>query len=155
MLDHPTQLDRYLRAHIPVTQSMGIRLGEFDDLGIALVAPIELNLNDKGTAFAGSMATIATLCGWALTQITAAGGGHTADVVVIHSEIHYLKPARYDLSARCNAPDSVLVQSFLRRLAQEGRARWNLEIILRSGGTSVLTCSACYQARRVESAGST
>lgn len=151
MLEQALELDRYLRCRIPITQAMGIRLGKYDQGGITLVAPLQPNLNDKATAFAGSMASITTLCGWAFTQITAGGAGHAVEVVVTHTEMRYLKPARHELSAHCDCPGAAAITDFLQRLAQRGRARWKLEVTLSSAGAEVLTCSAWYQATLVKS----
>jgi len=139
-------LDAYLAVKIPVTQAMGIRFGGRDRSGFALVAPLRLNLNDKGSAFAGSLATLATLCGWAYTQTLINDAGVDAEVVVARSTLHYLRPGRGDLRAHCAAPESVAVESFLSSLRARGRARWSLQVELRSGAELVLQFQGYYRA---------
>ncbi len=53
---HP--LDRYLAEHIPLSQAIGIRVHHFGVDGLTLQAPLAGNTNDKGTGFAGALATL-------------------------------------------------------------------------------------------------
>ena len=49
---------------IPLTRAMGLRVESLGEGGIRMNAPLEPNVNDKGTAFGGSLAAILTLAGW-------------------------------------------------------------------------------------------
>jgi thioesterase domain-containing protein len=137
-------LDEYLGRRIPITRAMGIRFAGSDERGFALAAPLAPNLNDKGTAFAGSMATLVTLCGWAYTHTTLIEQGFDAEVVVVNSELRYLSPGRGELLARCPTPASAAREEMLRWLAKRGKARWTLQVELLSGADKVVDYQGLY-----------
>jgi len=51
-------VNAYLARHVPITRAMGIRLRSFDAGGVTMTAPLAPNVNDKGIAFGGSLASI-------------------------------------------------------------------------------------------------
>ena len=59
------ELDACYRAMPPVA-AMGIESAGWDGQRLRLRAPLAANINDKGTVFGGSMASIATLAAWGL-----------------------------------------------------------------------------------------
>ena len=61
------ELNDYLNRHVPLFRAMQAQIERCDATGLALTAPLEPNVNDKGTAFGGSMAAIAALTGWTST----------------------------------------------------------------------------------------
>jgi len=64
------EINDYLNRHVPLFQAMQARLERYNDGGLSIKAPLAPNINDKGIAFGGSLAAIASLTGWALTRIT-------------------------------------------------------------------------------------
>ena len=65
-LDTPASLDAlnaYFDAMPPVAAT-GIRASKFDGEALQLSAPLAANVNDKGCAFGGSLASLMTLAGW-------------------------------------------------------------------------------------------
>jgi hypothetical protein len=48
-----------------LAKHMGIRVESADDAAVVLRAPLTLNANYKGTAFGGSLYSVAVLAGWA------------------------------------------------------------------------------------------
>jgi len=54
---------------------------------LVLEAPLAINFNDKRTAFAGTLASLCTLSGWAMTSLICEAAGLKADIAAIHSEI--------------------------------------------------------------------
>lgn len=137
-------LDQYLAHCIPLTQAMGIKLARFDAQGLSLSAPLAPNVNDKGTAFAGAIATLLTLSGWALTQLTLEQHGLTGQAVVADSQIEYLRPANGDLSSDCRLPAAEEVTRFIQRFQERGRASWHLEVSLYSQGQCVAKLRGRY-----------
>ncbi|HXH02243.1 MAG TPA: YiiD C-terminal domain-containing protein [Candidatus Competibacteraceae bacterium] len=141
-------LDSFLARNIPLTQAMGIRLLHHDARGLALAAPLAPNVNDKGTAFAGALATLVTLAGWALTQLTLEAHGETAQVVVADSQLHYLRPVRGEIVAACALPPAEAVVDFLQTYRRRGRARWLLHAEILEQGHPALRYSGHYVAYR-------
>ena len=144
---HP--LDAFFAQHIPLTQAMGLHVAGRDGSGLRLAAPLAPNLNDKGTAFAGSLAAIVTLAGWALTTLVLREAGiEDAQVAVGRAETDYLRPVRSALLADCRQPPPAEIERFLGDYRSRGRARWELEIVLMQDDAVAVFQRARYHAWR-------
>ena len=55
-----------MREEMPLLAFMGVEVEACDGHSLTLQAPLAPNRNDKGTAFAGSLASLSTVTGWAL-----------------------------------------------------------------------------------------
>ncbi len=115
-------LDRALE-DIPLTRAMQIRLREYDGDSLTLVAPLAPNVNDKGCAFGGSLASLATLAGWGLVALWAEIARYDCEIYVQDSTIRYLAPIWGDLAARAEPAQGESRDAFLAALASRGRAR--------------------------------
>ncbi len=119
-------LQAFIHQEIPITQHMGIQLLNFDNNGLTIGAPLTPNMNDKQTAFAGSMSAVLTLAGWALTMLILKEAKLKADIAIANSNIDYLKPVTYAIEATSPMPDAESVQQFIETLRSHKRARWSL-----------------------------
>lgn len=144
------EINDYLNYHVPLCRAMQVRLERCDDAGLALVAPLAPNLNDKGIAFGGSMAAIASLTGWALTTVTLREHGESAEIVITDSTLKFLRPVREDIVAECARPDPTVAENFIERYRQRGKARWTVEVVIRADGEPALTFSGQYGIFRAE-----
>ena len=63
-LTHLESLQAFLTARIAPARALGVTVAATEPVTIS--APLEGNLNDKGTGFAGSLFSVAALAGWAL-----------------------------------------------------------------------------------------
>ncbi|MCH1909944.1 YiiD C-terminal domain-containing protein [Stenotrophomonas sp. Y6] len=108
---------------MPPVAAMGIRIAGYADGTLRLRAPLAANVNDKGNAFGGSLASVMTLAGWALVSLRLSQAGHDAEVYVADSSIRYRAPVYADLDASaCAAPDQDW-DGFLALFGKRGRAR--------------------------------
>lgn len=146
------EINDYLNHHVPLFGAMQARLERCDDSGLAMSAPLAPNINDKGIAFGGSMAAIASLTGWALTRATLDEHGESAEIVITDGTLKFLKPLRNEIVTECARPDPATTDKFLQSLRQRGKARWAVEVIIRSGGEAVMTFSGQYGVYRPEKA---
>ncbi|TLY53418.1 MAG: thioesterase [Gammaproteobacteria bacterium] len=115
-------LDRTLD-DIPVTRAMQIRLQDYDDESLTLAAPLAPNVNDKGCAFGGSLASLATLAGWGLVALWVQAAGYDCEIYVQDSSISYLAPIWGELAARAELAEGESREAFLAALATRRRAR--------------------------------
>mgnify|MGYP006388543281 CR=1 FL=1 len=71
------ELERYLHREIPLSAAIGVRVEVAGPGGVVLAAPLEPNVNHRGTAFAGSISALGMLTAWATVQLRlrADGGG--------------------------------------------------------------------------------
>jgi len=120
--------ERFLHDHIPLARSMGVKVDSYLEGKLVLTAPLDLNHNHLGTAFGGSLATLATLAGYALLWIEL--GDRDAHIVIGKSEIHYLSPVRGELRAVCERPDTAALATFKEHFARKEKARLTLEVTI-------------------------
>ncbi|WP_299772131.1 YiiD C-terminal domain-containing protein [uncultured Pseudoteredinibacter sp.] len=117
---------------IPLSQHMGFRFCKFNcaiESGADLYTelPLAPNLNDKNTAFGGSIATLATLSGWSLVTLISRQLDLSSEVVVYHSEQSFDAPITADLHSIAKVPTEDL-ESFADKLEKEGRAKLTVDV---------------------------
>lgn len=141
----------YLRNHVPLTREIDICAGSQTDQWLELIAPLRPNLNDKQTAFGGSLATLCTLSGWCVCSMLCRKLTQKADIAVIDSQIRYQWPVKGDpIVARAGVPSIEAQQVFIEKLQKEGRARLNINVVVKEGDTTAVSFAANYYARRLE-----
>ncbi|WP_426416414.1 YiiD C-terminal domain-containing protein [Aestuariirhabdus sp. LZHN29] len=122
-------LEQRILQQIPLLAAMELRLDRYDGDCLQLSAPLTPNINDKGTAFGGSLATLATITGWCFTTLLADRLGDN-EVVVADSQLAYLKPVAGRLCSRCELDHSGIGEQFLEQLRERGRASLQLEVVI-------------------------
>ena len=132
------ELEQTLRAEIPLTRAMDVRVLRFDQNGLALGAALVPNLNHKQTAFGGSLNSLTTLACWGLIQLLVHDSAQAITVVIQESSVQFLKPVMQDFEAVCPPPPAAVIEKFLRMLERKGRARLELESIIHSDGDVAL-----------------
>ena len=74
---------------------MQLSFVRFDDLTLAMEAPLAPNINNKGTAFGGSIASICLFGGWAVSTLAFINNDiHNTEIVVFKNEMTFERPAR-------------------------------------------------------------
>lgn len=131
---------RALEAHyrsMPPVAAMQVRIAGFDGTTLRLQAPLATHVNDKGTAFGGSLTSLMTLAAWGLTTLQVEAAGLDAEVYVADSDVRYRAPLRADLEAEAELADGDW-DAFMRTLRQRGRARISLvaRVALPGGGVA-------------------
>jgi thioesterase domain-containing protein len=124
--DATLRLESLFQAMPPV---LAMRVGsvDFDGERLRLHAPLEAHLNDKGSAFGGSMTSLMTLAGWGLVMLRLQRHGLRSDVFVADSSVRYRKPLYTELQAQAELAPGESWESFLSTLIQRGRARIGLQ----------------------------
>ncbi|GIX38738.1 MAG: hypothetical protein KatS3mg128_0821 [Silanimonas sp.] len=106
---------------MPPVAAMGIRLARLDAAGLRLEAPLARNVNDKGCAFGGSLASLLTLAAWGVLESRLRQAGIEAEVYVARSELEYLSPLYEDLAAEAPPPEASAFSALLEKLRARGR----------------------------------
>jgi thioesterase domain-containing protein len=145
-------LERHIRASIPLARAMEVRVAEYDGNRLALAAPLAPNVNDKGCAFGGSLASLATLAGWGLICLKLGEAGIDADVYVQDSTIVYLAPVWDEIVAEAAAGPDESWERFVEAMRERGRARISVdaELAAAEGGSVPARASARFVAKRIE-----
>jgi thioesterase domain-containing protein len=118
-----------LAAHI------GVVVEAAGDAGVILRAPLAPNANYKGTAFGGSLFSLAVLAGWAWLTRYLAAHALLADAVVQESTIRYLVPVHGEFRATLCAPTLAQIEKFRKMMQRAGRGRIRLSVDIHSGDT--------------------
>ena len=87
-----------------LARHIGIIVESADDNAVVLRAPLALNANYKGTAFGGSLYSVAVLTGWAWVTRYLAAQDLAADAVIQESNVRFLAPVLGELRASAAAP---------------------------------------------------
>ena len=115
-------------AEFPIAKHIGIAVDAADDDAVVLRAPLEANSNDKGTAFGGSLFSLAVLTGWAWVARYLEAHDLAADAVIQESTIRYLVPITGELRAILAAPPLAQIDKFRKMLQRAGRGRIRLAV---------------------------
>lgn len=126
-LDHTAgaRLATYLYAHIPLVRAMQVRIEAWDADGLELSAPLAANLNHEGTAFGGSLESLAVLACWGMLWLLLEDQPQM-HIVIAESHTRFLQPVRGTLHAHCPMPEKTSLQTFLDTLQQHHKARIEL-----------------------------
>ena len=135
-------LKAYMTARIAPARALGLSVEALDPLTIA--APLEANLNDKGTGFAGSLFSAAALAGWALLTRWCASEGVDAEVVLQSSTARFLTPARAGFRAVVQEMEPRQREKLRRMLARSGRGRAEVAVDVKCHEAIVMSFSGAY-----------
>ena len=96
-----TQFEAECRRDIPLLNAMQLSFVDYADAALTMEAPLAPNINNKGTAFGGSIASICLFAGWAVSTLafTEAGIDNT-EIVVYRNDMTFERPARGLLSVK-------------------------------------------------------
>ncbi len=141
-------LEQYLHERIPLTRAMGLRVAVLDAGGLTLSAPLEPNINDKGTAFAGSIGALLTLSGWTLLHALFDGETAGLQIAVTESVLTYSHPVRGELRAVCDHPAETAIQQVRKSLTTRGKARVSLRARLMEASMACAEFQGTYAVYR-------
>lgn len=136
-----------MRETIPLTRSLALDGLRYDGSELILTLPLAPNVNDKGCAFGGSLACLATLTGWGLLRLALGEQQQPADLFIQDQQTKYVAPAWANMVARCSwteAEKSVFLGNFARR----GKARAGVSISCTSDDIEVCKMDARFVALR-------
>nr|WP_245634999.1 YiiD C-terminal domain-containing protein [Marinobacterium profundum] len=136
----------WLLGQIPLLNHMGLGSFDYDGQRLSIPAALGPNVNDKGTGFGGSQATLATICGWSLVTLLLSEQGLDCDLVIADSQLKYLSPVDADFVARTQLPDSPGIGAFLDKLKARRRARLDLTIEICQGERVAMRMTGAYVA---------
>ncbi|MEW5791697.1 MAG: thioesterase domain-containing protein [Pseudomonadota bacterium] len=140
------ELQTILHRQIPITQSMGITVDGHVGDALILRAPLRDNLNQKATAFAGSLNAVATLAGWGMLFVLLREMGVSAQVVIQESTIAYRRPVTRDFEAACRRPEARELEQFKKTLLKRGKARLALHAEIAVDGEPAVVFHGRYVA---------
>lgn len=138
------ETEEFLHSRIPITRMMGVKVEECDAEKLVLSAPLGINHNHLGTAFGGSLASVAVLAGYGFlwTRIV----NRDCHIVIRDSSTRYLHPVTRDIRAVCRPPDDEAWTAFMRCFEEKRKARIRLHVTVEEDGRVCLDFEGEYVA---------
>ncbi len=121
-------LQHRIVSEFALARHIGIVVESADDAAVVLRAPLAPNANYKGTAFGGSLYSLAVLTGWAWVTRYLAERGMPADAVIQESSTRFLAPVQGELRASAAAPSGPQLDKFRKMLQRTGRGRIRVRV---------------------------
>lgn len=140
----PIEFEKLIHSQIPITESMGIKVIEFSPSYTKIGAELSKNINHKSTAFGGSINTLLTVCGWAITFANIKPFDKDAHIVIQKSNVEYLNPIHEDFTAECYIEETITQDKFLAMYKSKGKSRLNVEVICKDEKTIFAKFKAQY-----------
>jgi thioesterase domain-containing protein len=144
--DERTWLVEVLTGRIPLGRAMELDVTRLDRDGVELRAPLAPNVNDKGTAFGGSLVSLMILAGWSLPRLLLRRHALEAELVIGRCEVRFAVPVRGDFVAVCDWPSNDATERFVESLRVGRRGRVDLAPRILAGSDVAAELSARYAA---------
>ncbi|MCG3656212.1 thioesterase domain-containing protein [Aliarcobacter butzleri] len=110
-------LENKLHNEIPLTKFMDLKITKYDEKELITVAPLNKNINDKGTAFGGSLATLTIISGWSICWLISKELEiNSENIVVIKNEHSYRKPVTKELICHTKRPTKDEIENLKNKL---------------------------------------
>lgn len=124
------ELQKKLHTQIPPTKTLEFRVETIDDHALCMSAPLQTNINDKGTAFGGSIASLCTITGWSLCWVLSKYLEVECDMVVYESSMNYYRPITKDFTAEVKVPCGAEIENIKAKLQEKNKASIELEVLI-------------------------
>lgn len=110
-------LENKLHNEIPLTKFMDLKITKYDEKELITIAPLNKNINDKGTAFGGSLATLTIISGWSICWLISKELEiNSENIVVIKNEHSYRKPVTKELICHTKRPTKDEIKNLKNKL---------------------------------------
>ena len=126
-------LQERIDREIMLARPMGVIVESADELSLVLRAPLAPNANHKGTAFGGSLYSLAVLTGWAWLTRFLATRKLDAEAVIQESSMRFLKPVHGEMRACLEIPAAADIDKFQKMLVRADRGRIRLRVKMHEG----------------------
>jgi thioesterase domain-containing protein len=126
-------LQQRIDREIMLAKPMGVIVELADDAALVLRAPLAPNANHKGTAFGGSLYSLAVLTGWAWLTRFLVTRKLDAEAVIQESSMRFLKPVHGEMRACLETPAAAEIEKFQKMLVRANRGRIRLQVKMHEG----------------------
>ena len=117
------KLQEKLHNEIPLTKVMNIKIEDYNNKELVTSAPLDINVNDKGTAFGGSLSTMTIISSWSMCWLISQELGYDSkNIVVIKNENSYSKPVTRDILCYTQKPTVEQIEVLKSKLEAKGSA---------------------------------
>lgn len=143
-----------VRGEIPLTVAMDLQVAACDGDSLVLRVPLAPNVNDKGTAFAGSITALGCISGWCLLTLWSEREFGACQVAVYDARFDFRKPLHGDFTATVALPDAAACAALREALTRKGRGKITLRVDLADAEGVATVLEAAYAVWRAVPAAS-
>lgn len=146
MTDDVTQyLTDFYAQHLPIADYLNMRVHSYDGNEFALAIDLQPSINDKLTAFGGSLFSVSVMNCWGMCYLQARERGIDPNMVVSHAEIDYLAPVNDEvIISTCKEPEGMNWEGFFESFESRGKARAKLKSSIYCNGREAVSFSGQY-----------
>ncbi len=92
------EIQNKIHTQIPMTKLMQLELLSIDKNSLITTAPLKINVNDKGTAFGGSLSSIAIISSWCMAYyLSKRLNIENPNIVIFKNETKFIRPVTKDI----------------------------------------------------------
>ncbi len=147
MTERCQHLEQLLHGEVPLTRHIGMRVDRYDGEFLELHAALGPNVNIHGTAFGGSIYSMASLAGWGLLILKLGELGLDPRLMIAEGRITYCAPVMQRIRARSHLSDQASFDRFVAEYGVSRRARIDVPVeIVLDGGRIAATFVGTYAA---------
>ena len=111
------KLQDKLYTEIPLTKAMNIEIKNYDKNRLITTAPLSININDKGTAFGGSLSTMTIISAWSLCWLISKElEFNSNNIVIIKNDTSFRKPVTKDIVCHTKKPSKEEIEIVKQKL---------------------------------------
>ena len=122
------ELQNKLHNEIPLTKMMELKIQDYNEKELITTAPLNININDKGTAFGGSLSTMTIISAWSLCWLISKELGFDSNnIVIIKNETSFRKPVTKDIICYTKKPSFEEIKLLKQKLETKKSASIKIE----------------------------
>lgn len=122
------ELQNKLYTEIPLTKMMKIKIQDYNEFELITTAPLEPNINDKGTAFGGSLSTLSIISAWSLCWLISKElGFNSNNIVIIKNDTSFRKPVTKEIVCNTKKPSKQEINMLKHKLEMKKSASIKIE----------------------------
>ena len=111
------ELQNKLYNDIPLTKIMEIKIQNYTNQELITTASLGININDKGTAFGGSLSTMTIISAWSLYWLISKElGFNSNNIVIIKNDTSFRKPVTKDIVCITKKPSKEEIEIVKQKL---------------------------------------
>ena len=113
---------QFVHQHIPLVSQMQLKMNTISADTLLAAAPLQPNINDKGTVFGGSSAALMTICGWSLIKYHLEALGLDHDVVIHRANTQWSRAQTDDLQIKAMLKTPINWPEWTTQFLQKNRS---------------------------------
>ena len=146
-IEAAARLEREILEHIPLARAMQLGVSRYTGDELEMIAPLAPNINDKGCAFGGSMASLLTLAGWGLLELGLRAHGFACDIYVGDSQLRYHEPLWGELRGVARFAEADALAALVAGVRERGKGRADVVCEIAGEGRAAASLVARFVAK--------